>query len=243
MRRTIEHGPTPWHREREGRNRKRVESRSRSIPRHGGNGENGAAEAQNSVDALRRGRRLEEFHFFRFSISTQLLPQCFIPTFVINKNRYIVVWAAAWRIDKQPIIVIIVAVVIVVVIIGSGIMCTCLYFSECARACMCVCARMLRTMNTRARARAQMTQNSGVTRQEFAGMHRRSSPISRLRARGPQEENHHPPSFAVDVLVVNGTTRRTKRLVRALDHVVAPSRGLLTGNAGEECRNDTGYAR
>lgn len=33
----------------------------------------------------------------RFSFFITIITSMFIPSFVINKNRYIVVWAAAWR--------------------------------------------------------------------------------------------------------------------------------------------------
>lgn len=74
------------------------------------------------------------FFFSLFFIT--IIISIFIPSFVINKNRYIVVWAAAWRQTNRK------ASNYSsnssssnnsrVVIIGSGIMCTCTCMSTCA---------------------------------------------------------------------------------------------------------------
>lgn len=106
---------------------------------------NGVAEKQDRYPDMPGQASKSHLAFFFFSFFITIIISIFIPSFVINKNRYIVVWAAAWRQTNRQ------ASNYSsnsssssnsrVVIIGSGIMCTCVTCNLCSE-CVYMYARV-----------------------------------------------------------------------------------------------------
>lgn len=133
---------------------------------------NGVAEKQDRYPDMPGQASKSHLAFFFFSFFITIIISIFIPSFVINKNRYIVVWAAAWRQTNRQ------ASNYSsnsssssnsrVVIIGSGIMCTCVACNLCSE-CVYMYARVFRFLHASINIARGADAKFQIYGQEFAG--------------------------------------------------------------------------